>query len=194
MKSNRRSLPTLFVSVVVFCFSPVFAFDHADLKPGKTLPVLDIHEGGEISVTSDNILKQPWSSRSFENKGKVQVIQYVAASRKAFKQNKPFNQTLMEKQYSSDQLDTTIIVHMADTVAFAHGIVVKKLADKKIEHKAVNFIVDNHGVGLERWGMKHKSFAIIVLDANGKVLFVKDGPLSEFELESAIELIERHMT
>ena len=42
--------------------------------------------------------------------------------------------------------------------------------------------------------MKNKSYAIIVLDASGKVLFVKDGPLSEIEIESTIELIENQMT
>ena len=42
--------------------------------------------------------------------------------------------------------------------------------------------------------MKNKSYAIIILDANGKVLFARDGPLSELEIESTISLIEKQMS
>jgi len=160
------------------------------LKPGQSLPVLEIDEGGEISVSENTIVEKPWSSKSFESKGKVQVVQYVAANRGATRQNKPFTDALLEKQISSEKLDATVIVHMADTMAFAKGYVVNKLAKNKIKHQAVNFIIDDNGVGLQRWSMKHKSFAIIVLDASGKVLFAKDGPLSEIEIMSTIKLIE----
>ena len=54
--------------------------------------------------------------------------------------------------------------------------------------------IDDQGVGLQRWGMKNKSYAVIVLDADGKVLFAKDGPLSDSEVESTIKLIEEQMT
>jgi YtfJ family uncharacterized protein len=163
------------------------------LKQGQALPVLDIEAGGEISVSEDKIVQKPWSSKSFESKGKVHVVQYVAASRSAVRQNKPFTDALLEKQISSEKLDATIIVNMADTMAFAKGYVANKLAKNKIKRQAVNFVIDDNGVGLQRWGMKHESFAIIVLDASGKVLFAKDGPLSENEIEYAIKLIENQI-
>ena len=164
------------------------------LQPGQSLPVLDIKMGGEISVSDRNIVKTPWSSKSFESKGKVQLVQYIAAVKGAVRQNKPFTDTLVEKQFSSEQLDTTVIVHTADTLAFAKGFVVKRVAKNKVKHQEVNFVIDDNGVGLQRWGMKHKSSAIIVLDASGRILFAKDGPLTEFEIESAIKLIEKHLT
>jgi YtfJ family uncharacterized protein len=164
------------------------------LEPGQSLPVLDIHVGGEISISDDSIVKRPWSSKSFESKGKVQFVQYVAANGRAARQNKPFTDTLIEKQFSSEQLSTTVIVQMADTMRFVKGIVVKKLAKNKVKHQSIDFVVDDKGVGLQRWGMKHKSNAIIVLDAGGKVLFAKDGPLSEIEIESTIKLIEKQMS
>jgi len=67
------------------------------------------------------------------------------------------------------------------------------MARNKIKHQTINFIVDDNGVGLERWGIRHKSSAVIVLDASGKVLFVKDGTLSEVEIDRTIELIENQM-
>ena len=161
------------------------------LETGQSLPVLDILTGGEISVSDSNVTEKPWSSRSLESKGKVQLVQYLAANFGAVRQNKPFTDALIEKRYSSEKLDTTIIVHMEDTMSFAKGFIVDRMVKNKVKHQSINFVIDHNGVGLQRWGMKNKSFAVIVLDANGKVLFAKDGPLSESEVESTIRLIDQ---
>jgi YtfJ family uncharacterized protein len=222
MKSIRRPSVALIASAAMIFQSAVFAVERpnpvgSELRPdvdiskvdqlnpelsgrdgslehGRSLPVLDIHVGGEISVTDNNIVKEPWSSKSFESNGKVQLVQYISANPGAARQNKPFTDTLIKKHFSSEQLATTVIVNMADTMALFKGIVVNKIAKNKVKHKTINFVIDDNGVGLQRWGMKHKSYAIIVLDASGKVLFAKDGPLSELEIENTIKLIETHMS
>ena len=164
------------------------------LQYGQSLPFLDIQVGGEISVSNDDIVKKPWNSKSFEARGKIQLVQYVAAIPGAARQNKAFNDLLMEKKFSSMHLETTVIVHFADTMSLLKGIVVNRVAKNKIKHEKINFVIDDYGVGLQRWGMKNKSSAIIVLDASGKILFAKDGPLSEYEIESTIALIENQMS
>ncbi len=164
------------------------------LKHGQSLPFLDIQVGGEISVSNDDVVKKPWNSKSFETRGKIQLVQYLAANRGAVRQNKAFNDSLIEKQFSSKQLDTTVIVHFADTMSLLKGVVVNRMAKNKVKHETIHFVIDNNGVGLQRWGMKNKSSAIIVLDASGKVLFAKDGPLSEYEIESTIALIENQVS
>jgi len=164
------------------------------LQPGQSLPILDIQVGGEIGVSGNKVVKKPWSSKSFESKGKVQLVQYLAANRGAARQNKSFNDSLIEKRFTSEELDTTVIVHLADTMAFLQGFVVKKIAKNKEKYQTINFVIDDNGLGLERWGMKNKSCAIIILDANGKVLFAKDGPLSEIEIENTIKLIEKQLS
>lgn len=198
MKTARLSFFTFIASVAMFCQSAVFAVDNTDaevsLAPGQSLPFLDIQVGGEFAVSDNNIIKRPWSSKSFDTKGKVQLVQYVAANRSAVRQNKQFTDMLIKKQFSSEQLSTTVIVHMADTMGLIKGLVVKKIARNKVKHQTIDFIVDDNGVGLECWGMKHKSNAVIVLDASGKVLFAKDGPLSETEIESTIKLIENQIS
>ena len=203
MKSARLFYLAHVVTVTMLFQTTVFAVQQPNsgingkedclLEAGQSLPILDIRSGGQISVSDSRVTEAPWSSRSFESKGKVQLVQYIAASFGAARQNKPFNDALIEKQYSSEQLDTTIIVHMADTMSFVKGLVVNRMAMNKVKHQTINFVIDNNGVGLQRWGMKNKSYAIIVLDANGKVLFAKDGPLSESEVASTIKLIEQQM-
>ena len=164
------------------------------LKHGQSLPFLDIQVGGEISVSNNDVFKKPWNSKSFESNGKVQLVHYVAATPVAARQNKAFYDSLIEKKFSSDQLETTVIVHLADTLSLFKGIVVKRMAKNKAKHEKICFVIDDNSVGLQRWGMKNKSYAIIILDAHGNVLFAKDGPLSENEIESTIALIENQMT
>lgn len=203
MKSSRSLSIGLVAAVAMLFQTVVFAIDYRDpaiiesnagLKQGYTLPVLHIQEGGEIHVSDNNIIKRPWSSSCFDDKGKVQVVQYIAANFGVRKQNKAFNDSLVEKRFTSEQMSTTIIVNMADTMEMAKGMVMKKLAKSKAEHHTIDFVIDDHGVGLQRWGMKNKSSAVIVLDQNGRVLFAKDGPLSDIEIEATIRLIEAHMS
>ena len=199
MKSVRLPSFVLVAFATMLSQSAVFAVEHHDpaaielhtgLETGQSLPVLDIQVGGEIHVSDKDIIKSPWSSKCFDSKGKVQLVQYVAANFGVRGQNKMFTDTLVKKRFSSEQLSTTVIVNMADTMDLAKGLVVKKVAKNKAKHQTIDFVIDDNGVGLQRWGMKNKSYAVIVLDADGKILFAKDGPLSEFEIESAIELIE----
>jgi YtfJ family uncharacterized protein len=207
MRSICLPILTLATTAGLLCSSASFAAKNVDrldsvmdeqratsIELGQSLPFLDIQMRGEITVNGNAIVTNPWDSKNFDSKGRVQVVQYVAANRTAARQNKAFIDILNEKQFSPEKLDRTVIIHMADTMAFAKGIVVKRIARKKAEQELINFVVDDKGLGLHRWGMKHKSYAIIVLDASGKVLYAKDGPLSEAEIESTIELIEKQIS
>ena len=203
MKPVRFLVLSLIASVAVLTQPTVLAVNDHDpaimemqssLMPGRTLPVLNIEAGGEIHVSDHNIVRRPWSSTCFEGRGKVQLVQYVAANLGVRKQNKAFNDSLREKRFTSDQMSTTIIVYMADTMEMLKGTVVKKLATGKARYQTIGFVIDDEGVGLKLWGIKNKSSAIIVLDKNGKVLFAKDGPLSDIEIESTIRLIESQIS
>ncbi len=194
MMSVRLPSLALAASAAMLFQSSVFAVEtQSGLMPGQSLPVLDIQVGGEIYVSDSNIIKRPWNSKCFDSKGKVQLVQYVSANFGVRGQNKLFTDTLVKKHFSSEQMSTTVIVNMADTMELAKGMVLKKVAKSKAKHQTIDFVIDDNGIGMQRWGMKNKSFAVIVLDANGKVLFAKDGPLSELEIESTIELIENQM-
>lgn len=164
--------------------------DEEPSNAGQSLPILDIDVGGEISVNGNNTVKTPWSSKCFESKGKVQLVQYVAANRRAIRQNQPFNDAVKEKRFSSEELATTVIVNMVDSMAITKAIVTNKLEKSKIKHQTISFVMDDQGVGLERWGMAEKSSAVFVLDGSGKILFAKDGPLSDVEIADTIKLIE----
>ena len=192
MKLSKLLYPAGIALITLLSQTALYA-EYGSLGTGQPLPYLDIKAGGEILVKNNQITVNPWSSKSFEATGNVQVVHYVAANRSVARQNKPFSRAFDEKMFSTEKTDKTVIVHMADTFSLARGIVVDTLADKKSQHQDTNFVIDNDGVGLERWGMKHGSYAVIILDGNGNLLFAKDGPLSEAEIEHTIKLIEGQM-
>jgi len=168
--------------------------DSGSLSMGEHLPYLGFDTGGEISVSNNDISMMPWNSKSLEKTGKVQLVHYVPANRRVALQNQPFSEAVIERQFSTQRVNKTVIVHMADTMSLLRGLVVTKLADRKSLNQEVRFVIDDDGAGLSRWGIKNKSHAIIILDGNGKLLFVKDGALSEAEIEQTIEMIERQVT
>lgn len=202
MGSARFTCTALAACLAMF-FQPTVFANESHLAPvtlleaneeasntGNSLPILDIDVGGEISVSGNNTVKKPWSSKCFDGKGKVQLVQYVAANRKAIRQNQPFNDAVKERRFSAEELATTVIVNMADAMALTKAIVANKLEKSKIKHQTISFVMDDQGAGLERWGMAKESSAVFVLDASGKILFAKDGPLSKIEIEDTIKLIE----
>lgn len=75
----------------------------------------------------------------------------------------------------------------------SRAIVKNKLEKSKVKHETISFVMDEQGLGLERWGMAKQSSAVFVLDAGGKILFAKDGPLSQVEIEDTIKLIEEQI-
>lgn len=191
MVSARISCTALTACLAIFFQPNLFASENPQPHVARqSLPTLDINVGGEISVNGDQAAKTPWSSKCFDSTGKVQLVQYVAANRKAVRQNQPFNDALKEKHFSAEELSTTVIVNMADSMAITRAIVASKLEKSKIKHQTISFVMDDQGVGLERWGMAKKSSAVFVLDGEGKILFAKDGPLSKIEIEDTIKLIE----
>jgi len=168
------------------------------LDVGKTLPVIDITAGGMLANASKQDTKyttqRAWSSKSLEGRGKLQIVQYLAANLGVDRQNKPFTDALYQKNFSTDKQDTTVILHLADTIPFARDIVRNLIAKNKAKHQEVDFVIDEAAVGLQSWGMKHNSFAVIILDEQGKILFAKDGPLDSTEVSQVIQLIEKHVS
>ena len=60
------------------------------------------------------------------------------------------------------------------------------LKDSKRKHPDSTLILDNEAGGIEAWQLRPKSSAIVIVDAHGKVQFLKEGKMSESEIESAI--------
>ncbi len=54
-------------------------------------------------------------------------------------------------------------------------------------------VLDKQGLAQTTWDLELKSSAIILLDPSGKVLFMKDGELSQAEIDQVITLINENL-
>ena len=103
---------------------------------------------------------------------------------------KPLSDALEERNYSSDQLNSVAIIDR-DDAAFGTGfIVTATLKANKRRYPEANIVVDREGQILDEWDLKPKGAAILILDADGKILFFKEGALTDEEQALVLNLLE----
>ena len=93
--------------------------------------------------------------------------------------------------FNSAKYQTTTIINSDDAVV-GTGLFVKSSAENgKKENPHSQVVLDDKSSVKNAWGLKGKESAIIVLDKNGKVKFVKEGKLSNDEIQQVISLTKQ---
>jgi YtfJ family uncharacterized protein len=73
------------------------------------------------------------------------------------------------------------------------GIVQRTVEDRKRKYIVPGFVLDKEGVIRNAWGLAPESSAVIILNRAGKVVFFKDGQLSQAEIDRAVQLIKQNL-
>ncbi len=179
-------MKSVFIALSVLLALPAFA---TTIEIGKPLPKLSIEEHGELLLSDDEFSYQPWESRSA---GMPQVLQYLAGRASAQKQSKPFTDRLQEElPYGS--YNVTTIVNLDDALWGTSAFVASEVRSSKREHPASTIVLDEDGLGQETWQLEKGGAAIVLLDSDGEVLFIKQGGMSEEEILAAADLIRQQL-
>ena len=185
VRGARRGTGTgLLLACVLLCVPSLRALA---LAAGDTLPPLRIESPGEILLENDRFAYVPWDSSVLA--GKRQVLQYLAARMAARDLNRPFTDRLERSGIPLETYHVTTIVNLDDALFGTRGFVVSELERNKRKYSLSTIVADADGTGRTAWGLKPKSSAILILDAAGRVLFFRDGAMSEQEIEQALELL-----
>lgn len=165
-----------------------WAFAH-NITENTVLPAVTINDKGELlyDTTKDKFSYQNWNSGLLS--GKVRTVQHIAGRSKAKEMNAPFIEAVKLAKFPHSSYQTTTIINTNDAVFGTGPFVRGSVEDSKKEFPWSQFIVDADGVALKGWGLEKESSAIVVLDKQGKVRFVKEGVLSGAEITTAINLI-----
>ncbi|PHM50853.1 YtfJ family protein [Xenorhabdus miraniensis] len=166
---------------------PIFAFAH-NITLGQQVPAVSVTDKGELLLNDGKFSYQNWSTT--ELPGKVRTIQHIAGRSSAKEMNDPLIQALKNANLPKDQYQTTSIVNTDDAIFGTSVFVRNSLEDSKKQFPWSQFIVDSNGLSKTAWGLEPKSSAIIVLDKNGNVKFVKDGKLNNEEITHVISIIK----
>jgi hypothetical protein len=158
------------------------------LDKGQVLPELAIERLGEILVDGDDTRYVPWGSSGLDGQ-RLQVLQYLAARISSRALNKPFTDRLERSDIPLDHYHVTTIVNLDDALFGTRGFVISELEKNKRRYHRSTIVADETGRGLETWRLAKGSSAIIILGTDARVLFFREGAMSDAEIEEALALL-----
>ena len=163
-----------------------------EITVGEPLPPLLIEEYGEVIIVDEvDIRYQPWSSDTVLNR--VQLIHYLAGRRSASKRQKNFSDQLEALELDFNKHHVTTIINADDAFLGTSKLVASRLDNSKREYPQISVIGDKTGLGAHTWSLKRKGSAIIIVGADGTVLFFKQDKFSQQEIDTTLDLLQSHM-
>ena len=161
---------------------------HAQLpEAGKELPPVTIEDGGSIEIAGDDLVFQPWSSDSL--RGRPVYLQHMAARAGIDEINKSLDNAVEALDYSAEQLVSVAIANKDDATWGTGLFVASQLKKNKLRYPDTVIVADNAGAALEQWQLQPENAAVILLSAEGQVLFFREGALSAAEIEEAVAIL-----
>jgi len=180
----QRILPLVFLCLAFPTWS-------SNIQIGEPLPELSIDDRGELVLLGeDEISYRTWQSPGHPEK--VHVLQYLAGTRKARSQTQAFTDRL-EELLPKGSYQFTTVINLDDAMWGTSGFVVGEVKSSKRKYPDSTMVLDEEGTGLQGWQLQKKSSAIVVIDTSGTVLYLKQGSMSEGEIEAAVELIRQQI-
>jgi hypothetical protein len=163
------------------------ALGAAALSPGDTLPPVRIDSPGELRLEGERIAFAPWDTAALA--GRLHIVQYLAARKSSQDLIQPFNDRLKASGIPLERYHLTTIVNLDDAMFGTRGFVMSELEDNKRRYFRSTIVADDAGAGRTAWGLAEKSSAVLVLDPGGRVLFFREGAMSEDEIERILSLL-----
>ena len=160
----------------------------ADLpEPGVELPPFTIDNMGLLVLEGEDISHVPFELESV--RGRPIYLQHLAARVGLDETYQPLSDVI-EERFDPDTFFSVAIINR-DDAAFGTGfIVTSTLKSNKRRYPDANIVVDGEGKILQAWDLQPKSAAVMILDAEGTVLFFKEGALTESEQSEVIDLLD----
>ncbi len=157
-----------------------------NIQVGQTVPNVTVSDQGEIMLSDDKVIYQPWESTQLT--GKVRVIQAIAGRSSAKEMNAEIIEAIKAANLSAEIYQTTTIINQDDSIWGTGGLVKSSAEDSKQEFSWSSMVVDADGTVRSAWQLQEESSTIIVLNKTGQVLFVQEGKLTPQEIDQAMEL------
>ncbi|WP_115719758.1 YtfJ family protein [Gallaecimonas mangrovi] len=160
-----------------------------NIKLDAPLPSVTVKDQGAITYQDKKFGFQPFSTNSLT--GKVRVIQAFAGRTSAKEINDPLIDAIKKGHLPQDKYQTVTIINVDDAIWGTGAFVRSSAKDAKEEYPYSQIVLDDDGLVRKAWDLKHKSSAIVVLDQQGKVRFVKDGKLGDSDIKEVMGLIQQ---
>lgn len=174
--------------IISLIFTPFFASAHNFTDQQRVNPV-GVSDKGELIYENQQFSYKPWNSASLV--GKVRVVQHIAGRTSAKEMNAPLVEAIKAAKLPHEYYQTTTIVNTDDAIIGTSVFVRNSIEDSKKEFPWSQFIVDSNGSVKKAWGLDDNGSAVVVLDAEGKIRFAKDGALTPQEVQQVIAMLHQ---
>ena len=167
---------------------PLMASAHS-IEKGQRVPPVGISDRGELILDNDKFSYKAWNSAQLP--GKVRLVQHIAGRSSAKEKNANLIEAIKAAKLPHDTYQTTTIVNTDDAIPGSGMFVRSSLESNKKLYPWSQIIVDDEGMTLKAWQLESESSAVFVLDKEGRVQWVKDGALTQEEVQQVIALLHK---
>lgn len=173
-------------AVIVSLLLPFTVAAH-NIRVDQRVAPVGVADKGELIYQKDQFSYKAWNSAQLS--GKVRVIQHIAGRSSAKEQNAALVEVIKAAKLPHDRYQTTTIVNTDDAIPGTGMFVRSSIESNKQQFPWSQFIVDSTGAVHQAWQLKDGGSAIIVLDKEGRVRFVKEGALTQDEVKKVMALL-----
>ncbi len=175
-----KSILVVWISVL----AGLFSFYAQAVEVGQPVPEVQLQgkDGGRVDGS-------PWSTT--EIRGKVITCMVVDPDAKDL--NVHVEQALKAKDYPKDRYGSIAIINMKATWK-PNWIINSILKKKQEEFPDTTYVRDLGYYIVDAWGLtRNNSYAVLTFNPEGKLIFVKDGELSQSDIDRLIGAIDREL-
>lgn len=169
--------------IIACAFFSSYAFSH-NIELNKPLAKVEIQAQGELVLNKQRVSYQAWNTEQL--KGKVRIVQAMAGRMSSKNMNAHVVNAIIAANFPRASYQTTSILNQDDALIGTASMVKSSLESSKKEFPHSTMILDSEGKAAQAWQLAKKSSAIILLDKEGVVRFVKEGKLSDNEVNELI--------
>ncbi|WP_027872664.1 YtfJ family protein [Spongiibacter marinus] len=159
------------------------------LEVGGNLPTLDVPSRGELVMSGDKVSFSPWSSTSIST-GSPALIFHMPARMSSDAAIAPLRSRLEAGEYPTESFQSISVVNLDDALWGTSGLVAGELAKNKRAHPQAVLVADDAGRGLKAWQLKSRTIAVILLNAEGEITYLKEGELSQDDIDTIIAKLD----
>lgn len=177
-----------FITLCLIAQPFAHTFSHAQLPVvGEPLTAISIGDLGSIELQGDEMVYQPWSTSKLL--GTTVYLQYMAARSSASELNKHVDDAVEGEGYSTEQVLSVAIANKDDALWGTGAFVAGELKKNKRRYPDSIIVADSNGLGRDTWQLEEKGAAVIILSAQGSVLFFRQGLLNSADVAEVLQIL-----
>lgn len=158
------------------------------IEVGGTLPPVKIPTKGELVLQGDTVHYQPWSSEQIQS-GTPALLFHLAARMSSETIIDPLRKRLKAIDFAEGSFQSVSVINLGDAMWGTAGLAASEMTKNKKETPSATLVADDDNRARDAWELQAKTVAVVLLNAEGRIVYIKEGRLSDADVETIIQLL-----